>query len=1191
MENFLDRLAATQSEEERRWLVIQNLLDSLLPDLRRLVYAAAIPHWFDASFLLALLAKPDFASLAHFRNLVALSFVEPFPGRGYNIHERTRALLLKRLWQDDLERYHALSQRAARYCAQQDQSDTLWRVETIYHRLIAEPDTGVDQLQSASWEWHDSPNFAYEKIEAMARAVREHADGGRLSKRALEWMTSWKDMLDSDYSRFESAKEPFLQTPSFHKDELSMGNRNSSSLWSVLLAMFALGTPAAFLYTFSTTQSLSEAIKVALFYVLLLTVSGLSSRLWKVVSDKLTLRFSEWLDQGLPFITSKVPRNYLDYLTATNRYLDARLVSDAPIQHHFEIQGIYVPLSFDLYQRSDRSDPIVDLFGLLKKDVKGAGAKLAIIGLPGSGKTTLLRYIALILAENKKHLIKSRGFLNSLPIILTLIEHASEIQINNPPLPNLVEGYYKSKGLTLPLRSIEKQLLHGDCVVLMDGLDQVAAIDLRQKIVDWVQIQMSAYPRNHFIVSSRKRGYTSNPILGVTVLTVRQFEFKQAEQFIRNWYLANEIQRSKPGDRSASIRAQEGAVKLIGRLKNNKDLSRLAQTPLLLTMITIVFSVRENLPGRRVELYKEMIDVSLDQRYRRVDQLGMPMSVSQKAKVLQLLAYDMMSRGITRIEKQELFNVIAAPLANINEHITKNWFVNVVRDEHGLLVEAEAGQYEFTHKTFQEYLASVYVKDESKLGDLISKLSGIAADEEWWEETIRLYAAQTDATPLIEKCLEQDPMPIPILRLASHLLAEALEMKREIRAKLETTLRNAAEGEDMERRVLSVAAQLSTRTRFMVRLSPETAIDDTLVTNVEYQLFLDEMAQIGRFFYPDHWDDIQFPKGRAFGVAAGIRPSDALEFCQWITKFDVEPTKYRLPTKKEAETISIKDSEYTYFVRSENDQMTTLFDPIKSAPIILREKVTKLLDDDIDMLKRLKSASERGQQKVPTTTELLGRVPAVPVGGGSWGRKKPITSRPNFGPSHSPGDNQRLLDDYLLYASLLELELPQLIQIANASLVEERRYDFNYAWLPQNISYSISAFDMGESCRRGTSFFETPDIQHALSPNALQVQKRLVYALRQVRTREWFAVPPKHSINAKWLHSFLRWYVRMCIHCIISESPNKAGALRSSGIHPQILKECESLLLDFIVLENRIQGTSRPVEGIRMVKIETHFGL
>lgn len=975
-----------------------------------------------------------------------------------------------------------------------------------------------------------------------------------------------------------------------------MDNRNSRIFWVFLLVLLTLVTLASIyaLYAFATAQggSIPEIAKLPAFATLLAIFYGVLGRFWKTVLDNLRRHFSGWIDQQFLFTIPEFLRTYLDHVIATNRYIDTRLVSEIPIQHHFEIREIYVSLKLDLYQPSDRSEPIVDPFGLLKKDARETGAKLAIIGYPGCGKTTLFRYIALTLAENKKHHFKkSRGIPNKLPIFLTLIEHAPDIQSNNPPLPNLVKKHYESKGVTLPLSWIEKQLLCGNCVVLMDGLDQVAAIDLRQKIVDWVETQMRTYSRSHFIVSSRKRGYLSNQILGVTVWTVREFEFEQAAQFIRKWYLASEGRMVIPGDQSAKTLAQEGAQKLIDRLRNNKDLSRLALSPLLLTMITIVFSVKENLPGRRVDLYKEMIDVSLEQRYRKVDKSGIPMSGPQKAKVLQLLAYNMMSRGITRIDQQELFNVIEAPLADINEHVTKDRFVNLVRDEHGLLAEVEAGQYEFTHKTFQEYLASVYAKDEGKLGDLISKLSGIAAKEEWWEETIRLYAAQTDATPIIKKCLEQDPMPIPILRLASNLLAEALEMKREIRAKLETTLRNAAEGEDMERRALSVEAQLSTRTRFMARLGYETTIDDTLITNVEYQLFLNQMAQIGKFFYPDHWDDTQFPKNQALSVATGVRPSDALEFCQWITKFDVEPAKYQLPTNNEAKTIPIQDSEYTYFVRSENDQPITLFDPNKLSPIIFRDKVVKLLDDDIVVLKRLKSAAGRRLQKPPTTTELLGRVLDVRGGGGAWPRKRLDIHRTNFDPPvPSPVEDSSLLKNYMHYASLLEIELLQLIQVASVLPSGERRYDYNYAWLPQNISYPLAVFDMGESCKRIASFFEKPEIQRAFSPDALQVQNLLVHALRHIRTREWFAISSKHSIDAKRLHSFLRRYVRICIHCIVNESSNKAGALRSFGIHPQILKECESLLLDFMVLENRIQGTSRPIEGIRMVKIETRFG-
>jgi tetratricopeptide (TPR) repeat protein len=211
-DDLLTQLQAAQSDEEREWIVLQFSLNNLDPAVREAVWAAAIPHWFDAPFLSALLDNPGFASSEHFSSLLALSFIESFPGRGYNVHERTRALLLKRLWQDDREKYRTLSRRAADYCAWEE-SDTLWRVETISHLLIADPDRGVSQLIDVGWEWHNSPNFAYNKVETLARAAREHADEGRLSERASAWTTFWEALLDSDYSRFLSAKKRFLEIP------------------------------------------------------------------------------------------------------------------------------------------------------------------------------------------------------------------------------------------------------------------------------------------------------------------------------------------------------------------------------------------------------------------------------------------------------------------------------------------------------------------------------------------------------------------------------------------------------------------------------------------------------------------------------------------------------------------------------------------------------------------------------------------------------------------------------------------------------------------------------------------------------------------------------------------------------------------------------------------------------------------
>ena len=51
-------------------------------------------------------------------------------------------------------------------------------------------------------------------------------------------------------------------------------------------------------------------------------------------------------------------------------------------------------------------------------------------------------------------------------------------------------------------------------------------------------------------------------------------------------------------------------------------------------------------------------------------------------------------------------------------------------------------------------------------------------DESWWNETIRLYVAQSDATNVIETCLTDNKLSAQTLTLAVECLEEGREVKR-----------------------------------------------------------------------------------------------------------------------------------------------------------------------------------------------------------------------------------------------------------------------------------------------------------------------------------------------------------------------------------------------------------------------------
>lgn len=206
--DLLSRLNAAVTDEDREWAVLEFSLQAIEPAVTEAVWAASVPMWFEQDFLAALLEKSKDETAAIFETLTSLTFVESFPGRGYNIHERSRKALLRHLWQDDRERYQTLNRLAARYCEQQDQTDLAWRIETIYHRLLAAGDDTADselEFVNQIIDWQN--RYQYEKAEALIRPILIEANAGRLTDKTLGWAESLYADQENVLGRFASAKD------------------------------------------------------------------------------------------------------------------------------------------------------------------------------------------------------------------------------------------------------------------------------------------------------------------------------------------------------------------------------------------------------------------------------------------------------------------------------------------------------------------------------------------------------------------------------------------------------------------------------------------------------------------------------------------------------------------------------------------------------------------------------------------------------------------------------------------------------------------------------------------------------------------------------------------------------------------------------------------------------------------------
>jgi predicted NACHT family NTPase len=373
-------------------------------------------------------------------------------------------------------------------------------------------------------------------------------------------------------------------------------------------------------------------------------------------------------------------------------------------------------------------------------------AVLAVVGGPGSGKTTLLRHTARQACTRKAG---RRGPGRDLPVLLYLRDHAAAIKADPEaaPLAALLRSTLGDLAAAEPPGWVEQQLRGGRCLVLLDGLDEVARQEDRAKVAAWAERQVRSFPANDFLITSRPHGYRSAPVEGAEVVQVCGFSGVQVEGFVRGWYRVAERHATRAEGAEIDMRAEEAADDLLRRLDQTPALHELAANPLLLTMIANVHRYRGALPGSRGELYSEICQV-MSWRRQEAKSLASEIAGEKKETVLRALAYAMMQHRVSDLPERELLDEIRPVLRRLSSKLTPESFV-ADAGSNGLLVERETEQYSFAHHTFQEYLAAAHIRDKGLVHVLTDNVS-----DPWWRETTLLYAARADADPLVKACLD-----------------------------------------------------------------------------------------------------------------------------------------------------------------------------------------------------------------------------------------------------------------------------------------------------------------------------------------------------------------------------------------------------------------------------------------------------
>ena len=548
--------------------------------------------------------------------------------------------------------------------------------------------------------------------------------------------------------------------------------------------------------------------------LLVLLIGGLLGALLKPTFEKLGSTIADALSRV--FSGWGFRKRYLRHIIEEYRCLPIRgLRTRVPVA--VELERVYVSLRAELPGALLQPGPSR---GYSIGQVMGQHRRLAVVGGPGTGKTTLMSYLALTYARGRSAarlgLQKAR-----LPILVPLralkkaIVPAEGNGATSPAtLPAYLSALYEGRDLKPPPDFFEKQLRAGRCLVLLDGLDEVADETERRRVSEWVDELVTVYPDNRYIVTSRPAGYRTAPLENdFTVYHIRDFEMDDVRQFVESWYLAVELATQGETDK-ARRDAAEQARGLTTTVRQNAGIRRLVVNPLLLSIVALVHRYRARLPDRRVDLYSECVDVLLE-HWERAKGLGR-LSAAEMRVVLQPLALAMhkdrgrvLSRpAVERLIGQYLPGVMGGQVGP--QDVAD--FLDQVRERSGLLVEHEQGEYAFSHLTFQEYLAAceiVATEDEAEREFLVDN-----ATDEWWREVLLLYAGMRDATAAVRALLARDVESRdgrPYLFLAGECVAEALKVSPEVREAVEQALEdvfNKAEESELFLGVGRVLARL-----------------------------------------------------------------------------------------------------------------------------------------------------------------------------------------------------------------------------------------------------------------------------------------------------------------------------------------------------------------------------------------------
>jgi len=395
--------------------------------------------------------------------------------------------------------------------------------------------------------------------------------------------------------------------------------------------------------------------------------------------------------------------------------------------------------------------------------------RLLILGRPGAGKTAFLKNLVLCYMDSSpnKCVEKLGQDLHLLYLPLRVVaKHIVKYGMITWLLHDIAQESPNQAAIEPELRNMFRR---GKFLILLDALDETA--ELFDAVCNEVEEFLHDYPDNRMIITSRLSTYYPS-FDGFKSLELTGFDGQQIESFCSKWFHHENDEAPKESDENESVIDTDKLVEdFLRRLKRNNLAYKMADNPLSLTYLCMLYTGNYGFAKCQAEIFKDVVDIFLRKWDEvrnirgRIPSSSDKLTRYRKFTMFSLLAYEGLMQTPTKYTwkdheiKNWLYNFLKKmstyqgndPEAMIREDAEILLKVAVMDD--GLLVPATRDNFAFPYISMQEYFVAEYLLQNSELRQ--EAIANKLFDKQWETVFLMLTELIPDADDLFKAMFRQ----------------------------------------------------------------------------------------------------------------------------------------------------------------------------------------------------------------------------------------------------------------------------------------------------------------------------------------------------------------------------------------------------------------------------------------------------